>query len=71
MSSTYTATRRLYKDKDGNIVEASDPKRATLFATPGKQISVTETDAAALAELDKPAPEPEKPATEQKKASGK
>lgn len=34
-ANTYTADRRLYLDRDGNVVEADDPNRATLLIGEG------------------------------------
>ncbi|MBP7570779.1 MAG: hypothetical protein KBA95_12030, partial [Acidobacteria bacterium] len=34
-ANTWTADRRLYLDRDGKVVEADDPARATLLAPAG------------------------------------
>ena len=36
----WTADRRLYLDKDGKVVEADDPTRATLLAAAGNTIPI-------------------------------
>lgn len=39
-SNRFKVTERLYKDAEGNVVPAGDPDALTLFAVPGKTISM-------------------------------
>ena len=72
----HTVDRRLYLDKDGNVVEAKDPNRVKLLAAEGTEIPMADarryglvTEAAEKAapeaargqETARQAPEPERP----------
>jgi ribosomal 50S subunit-recycling heat shock protein len=39
-ANTYTAVRRLYLDKDGKVVEADNPARASLLVNAGGTLSL-------------------------------
>jgi len=61
-SNIWTADRRLYLDKDGKVVEANDPSRATLLIAAGGNMSLADAERygliapAAPAEKARPAP---------------
>lgn len=66
--STWTADRRLYLDKDGKVVEADDPNRASLLVAEGGQLPLADAKRLGLvevapAEIKAIAPKPNKART--------
>jgi enoyl-CoA hydratase/carnithine racemase len=47
-SNVWTADRRLYLDKDGKVVEASDPDRASLLVNTGGTLPLEQAQALGL-----------------------
>ena len=79
---TVIADRRLYQAADGTLVEAGDPRAASLYATPGQEIPRAEAErlgyqaqapqeqATEPAAAEEPEPKQQaKPADKQRRAS--
>lgn len=49
-SNMWTSERRLYLDQDGNVVEADDPKRASLLVGQGGQLPLADAERYGLLE---------------------
>lgn len=56
MSNVYVADRRLYLDKDGGVVEASDPRRASLLIGKGCQMPMEQAERLGLVKTETPEP---------------
>jgi hypothetical protein len=68
---TVTVDRKLYAAADGTIVEAGDPRAASVYATPGQEIPRAEAERLGItpAPAEEPAaPEPELQADEEPEA---
>jgi hypothetical protein len=50
--NTWTADRRLYKDKNGNVVEADSPDRVSLLVAEGGTLSLDDTQRLGLIEVE-------------------
>jgi hypothetical protein len=51
-TNEWTADRRLYLDKDGNVVEEGDPNRATLLVSAGAGLPLDRARALGLVDAD-------------------
>jgi hypothetical protein len=71
-ANTWTADRRLYLDKDGKVVEADDPTRASLLVPAGGTIPLERAQALGLTAAPEPKAErAEPPSAAQKAAAAK
>lgn len=66
---SYIADRDLYADKDGNLVEADDPKQAFFIAKKGSPVSPENVERYGLKKSKKAAPEAEEEVDGGEKAS--
>jgi hypothetical protein len=67
MAGPYIATRRLYLDKDGKVVEADDPNRVALLVGVGGHLS--QERARELGLVDEPKAKAEPPANKARRAA--
>lgn len=49
----YIATERLYLDKDGKVVKADDPKRASLLVAEGGRLPIERAEELGLTNLER------------------
>lgn len=56
-ANTWTSNRRLYLDKDGKVVEATDPTRATLLVVAGGSIPLADAQRYGLLSAPQGTPE--------------
>ena len=50
-SNMWTSDRRLYLDKDGNVVEADDPSRVSLLVAKGGTVPLIDAERYGLVEV--------------------
>jgi hypothetical protein len=68
-TNEWTADRRLYLDKDGNVVEADDPARATLLVNAGAALPLDQARALGLVDADGAAVKAKKASANKARAS--
>ena len=57
-TNVYIADRRLYLDKDGNVVEEGDPTKATLLVAEGNSLPIERARALGLLDAEQSTDEP-------------